>query len=330
MELDYLSLYFHPAKICFLDDNERFLKNNILGLDPKFSYCQYHDPLLALNILEKNKAKIFNDRQMIKALDNIESLDEPVNKHALMVNLNPLHQQLFNHDKVDEISVLVVDYAMPRMNGLEVCQQLRDHPVKKLMITGQADHKLAVEAFNQGLIDFFILKDEEKFYDKLNQAIDRLHRKYFFDLSKALASNLEKLDLFCLRDKNVRQYFAAYFKENNIREAYLIDGAGSYLFINQKSNASIIAVKNEAEMAELANIAQGQDASAKFIDALAKRSKMLYFWQEDDYYASPSEWGKYLFPCTTLLGQDKALYYVSVIDNAEQYLAVEANSLVDA
>lgn len=330
MEPDYLSLYFHSAKICFLDDNERFLKNNILGLDPKFTYCQYHDPLVALDVLVKNRAKIFDDRRVVQSLDHIESMDEPVNKHALTVNLNPLHQQLFDHSKADEISVLVVDYAMPRMNGLEVCQKLRSHPVKKLMITGQADHKLAVEAFNQGLIDFFILKDEENFYDKLNQAIDRLHRKYFFDLSKALTSNLEKLDLYCLKDSNVRQYFSAYFKTNNIREAYLIDGAGSYLLIDQQKQASILAVKNEAEMAELASIAVGQDAPANIVDALSKRDKILFFWQEQDYYADPSEWGNYLFPCTALIGQDKALFYVCAIDNVEQYLSIEIDSMVTA
>jgi CheY-like chemotaxis protein len=46
--------------------------------------------------------------------------------------------------------VLVVDYSMPQMNGVEVCEALRHLPCKKILFTGAADEKVAVERLQSG------------------------------------------------------------------------------------------------------------------------------------------------------------------------------------
>ena len=60
-------------------------------------------------------------------------------------------------DRFAEVSVAIVDYDMPGENGMEICRRLRNHPVRTVMLTGKADEKLATSAFNQGLIDRFVL-----------------------------------------------------------------------------------------------------------------------------------------------------------------------------
>ncbi|MFN3736100.1 MAG: response regulator [Hydrogenophaga sp.] len=52
----------------------------------------------------------------------------------------------------------VVDYAMPGTNGLTVLNNMLDWPGSRVLLTGQADEQIAVQAFNDGLIDQFVPK----------------------------------------------------------------------------------------------------------------------------------------------------------------------------
>jgi len=52
----------------------------------------------------------------------------------------------------------VVDYAMPGNNGLNVLNNMLDWPGSRVLLTGQADEQIAVQAFNDGLIDQFVPK----------------------------------------------------------------------------------------------------------------------------------------------------------------------------
>jgi CheY-like chemotaxis protein len=58
------------------------------------------------------------------------------------------------------IDAVVSDYEMPRMNGLDLLQQVRmTRPdVLRVLLTGQADVQLAMRALNEGAADRFLLK----------------------------------------------------------------------------------------------------------------------------------------------------------------------------
>lgn len=70
--------------------------------------------------------------------------------------------------------ICVVDYSMPGMDGLEVLSELRDWPGARVLLTGQADEQIAVQAFNGGLIDQFIAKQAPDLSHRLTDAIERL------------------------------------------------------------------------------------------------------------------------------------------------------------
>lgn len=52
----------------------------------------------------------------------------------------------------------VADYSMPHMNGLQVLAELGDWAGLRVLLTGQADEQIAVQAFNRALIDQFLPK----------------------------------------------------------------------------------------------------------------------------------------------------------------------------
>ena len=47
-----------------------------------------------------------------------------------------------------EVSVVVVDYFMPEMDGVTFCRRLNNPSIGKILLTGRAEDSVAIEAFN--------------------------------------------------------------------------------------------------------------------------------------------------------------------------------------
>ena len=50
------------------------------------------------------------------------------------------------------------------------------------MLTGNKDHSMAVQAFNEGIIDHFLVKDSPNLIDQLVHSIDKMQKSYFSSL----------------------------------------------------------------------------------------------------------------------------------------------------
>ncbi len=79
--------------------------------------------------------------------------------------------------RFDDLSVLVVDYAMPEMTGIEFCAQFRGHRVKKMLLTGAEERDVVFDAFNQGIIDHFVAKNDDALVDHLADAFKMIDVK---------------------------------------------------------------------------------------------------------------------------------------------------------
>jgi PAS domain S-box-containing protein len=87
-----------------------------------------------------------------------------------------------------EYDVIVADYNMPLVNGLEVLQQLKD-TTSVIMLTGQGDEKIAVSAMKLGAADYVIKDPHGEYLEFLPAVIDRvIERKQLIrDRQQALA-----------------------------------------------------------------------------------------------------------------------------------------------
>ncbi len=70
------------------------------------------------------------------------------------------------------VKVLVVDYAMPGKNGLQVLQELPLLAADRILLTGQADTQIAVAAFNSHLIEQYIPKQSENIGRRIANSVD--------------------------------------------------------------------------------------------------------------------------------------------------------------
>ncbi|MCZ6709862.1 MAG: response regulator, partial [Gammaproteobacteria bacterium] len=168
-----LSPYFHPTTICLVDDNESFLRSLSLEL-PRMWACQtFTDPAAALAYLNEAPA-------LAPLVDRCFSL-EPVGESEALIHLDLdlIEQEINQPERFRRVSVVVVDYAMPSMSGLDLCRDIADPYIKKAMLTGVADEKLAVEAFNAGLINRFIHKQSADATATTLHYIEELQNEYF-------------------------------------------------------------------------------------------------------------------------------------------------------
>lgn len=311
-----LGVCFYPTTIGLIDDNEEYLKHLVSYLDKteKFPCFTYDDPQKALHFLTNQYQ---SDAFINRCLISQES--EEFDHFIAELNIRAIHQEIYNSYRFNEITVLVIDYAMPRVNGLDICRQLRDTSVKTIMLTGEASKDFAVEAFNEGSIDRFILKKTPNLLDVLAQTVRELQENYFLDLSKAALNkiaNFSKGTLLCLENTGFVEFFKQLCKTNRIVEYYLLDNQGSFLLLDAKGKASWLAVANEELMLTYANLAKDDTAPIAIINGLKNKQMIPYFYTDKDFAVRPAEWQRYLHPAHKLPGEE--IYY-TYIAHSEVY-----------
>ena len=177
------------------------------------AYLQKQTPLLTAKHLSRAECPVPDDLHFKANLDEIKTYaDRP--------------------SKMHKIGVVFMDYEMPGMNGLEVFENANAPCLEKILLTGR-DEKLAVQAFNRGLINQYISKQDSKFIFLINEAIGIGRENYFKRSTETLYRILTFDDQdTALTDPIFVQFFDQLKKKLNIIEYYLLDNTGSFLMID--------------------------------------------------------------------------------------------------
>src|SRR6185312_11124527 len=136
-----------------------------------------------------------------------------------------IHKLVYNNKRFNKVSVLVIDQEMPGMKGLDLCSRLFGSGIKIIMLTGEASNELAINAFNNKLIDKFISKKDPNFSDLLNQAISEMQDKYFEEstsiITDSLTKNTKHYPTTCLNDPVFIDFYCSLSRKNKLKEHYL-------------------------------------------------------------------------------------------------------------
>ncbi len=317
MEQRIIPACYFPATVLFIDDDRSYLLDLRINLDddkysPKFCYKGKQ----ALEFLQKYQPELCTEHAMYWN-------DTGLDKRKIEVDVPALREEIYDPERFSQISVIVVDHAMPDIKGLDLCKQLRDKPFKKLMLTGEADEKLAVEAFNQGVIDMFIRKNAPNFYELLNESIYQLQHKYFQEISTIMLDSIiadpEFPNISWLNDPVFPKLFRQICEENHVAEYYLTDTFGSYLFLDADAKPSWLAVKDESGMRGTYEIGRDSDTPfpSEMLEEIKSRKKVLYLYDEGGLTDDPEEAARSLHPATKLEG--KNIYYYAYIKDPNAY-----------
>ena len=303
------SLFYFPSTLVWLDDDLATLTHFSAPFETAYPSKKFSDPNDAAAFFEHYTPPL----SLIPFLNPIIEDDKYDTLNHSPVDFNVLSiPALRDYTKrQQEISVLISDLNMPNLNGIELCQRLEGLPMKKILLTSEEDHKLAISAFNEGIIDKFILKSQENASEKLQKHIQQLSQQYFVERSQFLLSHLEAEHRLPTSDPVFIHFFKTWCEENNIQEYYLFDKNGSFVCINKDNKIFHFIIYTNKNLDYLAKLYKSQEIPGLY-EPITARSKIpfLGIGKESWQFHNPN-WNDHLYNFNILKGRED--YYWVVV-----------------
>ncbi|HSA48562.1 MAG TPA: FAD-dependent oxidoreductase [Yinghuangia sp.] len=110
----------------------------------------------------------------------------------------------------DLVAVILADYRMPRMNGIEFLEQAIDiHPsARRVLLTAYADTSAAIDAINVVDLDHYLLKPWDPPEEKLYPVLDDLLEAWRATEQRAVAATKVVGHRWSARSSEVREFLA--------------------------------------------------------------------------------------------------------------------------
>ena len=299
--------YYHPSTVVFVDDQQAFLSVIKNRLPKEMMALFFNNPIEALEKIKQAHLSMGDDSYHLYEVDDNLELDVNTNDARFNLKVGQLVNIAHNHKRFSEISVVIVDRMMPGLDGINFCRQLKNYPIKKIMLTGSKDQTIAIEAFNEGIIDFFLVKDTPNLSNQLITAIGNMQNNYFSSLSKRMLGNTVEMATPLLKNQSIIHFLQEKMAELNAVEYYLFDKCGSILFVTFEGVVTILAISSDKTIDHYAAIANEHDEPA-IANVLHKKEKLLFFFQESDSMRPVHEWEHFVFDAILIPGQTTLFY----------------------
>lgn len=301
--------FYFPTTVTFVDDSATFLSNLCLQLDPQLAFRLFSSPREALEFVNSRPRPGPSDEPLFAPFR--DRTDEDVAQQVIALSVNTVRKQVHNDQRFLATSVVVVDYDMPGMNGLEFCRRMTDPAVRKIMLTGKADEHIAVQSFNEGIIHRFIRKQDATAIPALNRAVRDLQNAYFDDVCQSILDTLAMSEYAFLRDEALAARVAELSGSLGIVEHYLSYCPGGLLMLDSTGKSYLLIVHTDETLRGVREIAVEQDAPADFLEELDSRRSLPYFWQTEGHYpADCATWEDYMHPAMQLSGRQEYVYAI--------------------
>ncbi len=298
-----------PTTVAFVDDSAAFLSNLSLQLDPELAFRMFSSPGEGLKYLNARAAQ---DQPVSPIFSPYLDRTEENDAHQVIAMRVDAIRSLVNRPaRFESISVVVVDYDMPELNGIEFCRRLTNPSIKKIMLTGKADEHVAVKSFNEGLIDRFIRKHEADAVETLNQAIHDMQLAHFDKSSGSVLDALAVSEYAFLKDGALAAHVQGIFDSFGIVEHYLSYQPHGLLMFDAEGTAYLLIIHTDESLRGVREIAVEQSAPASFLAELDSCGSVPYFWRTEGYYpAQCADWRLYMHPASVFEGERRYVYSI--------------------
>lgn len=308
---DAILLYMHPTTVVLVDDNDLFLQTLDLRMPAQMAYVLFHNPRKALDRVNERMALASIPERCFSAPGKTLHWPDSV----VRLDLSLIEQEINNTERFRRTSVVIVDYAMPAMDGLTFCSQIADPVTKKVLMTGAGDESLAVKAFNDGVIDRFVPKNRITTLDMVVDFAQELQCEYFLDQQRAIQDSLSLDPPALLSDPVITNYFATLRDEHRFMEHYLVGDPPGFVFVDTSGALFRLLVLSDSEVTQQVEYAATHDAPRDVVQAIASRSRIAFFSERAETYADdPYPWRDFLYAPIRLEG--KQVWWVALIADA--------------
>lgn len=306
------SYFYYPTTTVIIDDDKEFFDglSQSLKLYRMGPIRTFVDPQQALSYLATQNSIYQSYQKYLEVIDTIET-DNDDKDQMSKINFNSICTLPYDGKRYDEVSVIIVDYFMPQMNGIDFFKNIKNIPAKKILLTVATDYKLAVSAFNDRIIDRFIIK-EKGAEEALFKSINSFSKRYFHDFSEAL---LHVFDKGIKKDVQYTTIAFAWHTKNKITEYYQCDSNGSCFGFDNAGIIHWLLICSDKDMDDYVSIAENSDGGLPIADKLKFKNKLLFFFSEEEKLLPVQEWAKHTFPVDGDFTIDNEKYFFSFVSN---------------
>jgi CheY-like chemotaxis protein len=305
-----IPLCFYPTQVIFVDDHSDFLSAISLAFSKQFNVKFFDKPDEALRYI--------NEQQRTQHL--VDANGQPLahgesDKWVQQILTRP-NLKRYDEMRSLDISVLVVDYSMPSMNGIEFCEQIKNSSMKKILLTGYATPMDAVRAFNDNTIDYYLRKSDENMLDQLENTIHQMQHAFFNELSSNIKSEAVDSGTPFFADPELARYFQTVCDSLDVREYYYLTGPSRFALLSRDGSKSLCIIYGEEDIQAQLKVLQEEDAPSELYESIASHRYIPLFASEDGFYEPEKPASEMnIYPAEKIQG--KTNYYCAVISEQE-------------
>lgn len=180
-------------------------------------------------------------------------------------------------------------------------------------------HSQAVKAFNEGIIDRFIRKDDPELLPSLMAQIDGLNYQFFCERTASLLAHIESNTSFALSDPLFIEFFNAWRLRNEVQEYYLMSKQGSLLALTKANKKIYLLVHTDNSLDAFLDLYKEAPGMEFFLNSIKKRKKIPFFGIGKELWPFKlDDWNGHFYEATLLQGREnyywaekKSLLYVA-------------------
>lgn len=256
-------LYHRPSALVFLDDETPYLE--MLAIVLPHDWCiRFHTRMRDYLAQINAQAQLWED-DVAQHQDIINQWYKGKSLPGLV--LDYWHKQ---NERYGLPSIAVVDYAMPAANGLEVLKASPPWPPYRVLLTGKADEHTAVAAFNDGLIDRYVTKQNPDLVQQLISVL-RQHYNAPMDFHEGIWRNvLRRSQQQALQDRVVQQALTEWLKKYDCVEYVVMPEPFGLLALDSAGHAQWLQFEMHSDLSAAADLAKAAGHDEATIAAIAQ------------------------------------------------------------
>lgn len=300
-----LPLFYYPCQWLLVDDDPVLLNCMAHFLSAHGNVKSFSSARECLNYLD-NYQPNFIEKTFLKSESNDENFGLLKHTH-INFDVTDLLKIASNPQRHNEISAMIIDYNMPEMNGLSLAETLKYLPIRKILLTGAADDKIAISGLNNHLIHCFIRKGEATTADLVLHHLNDLTYQYFQQLTAPLLSLIETEKTLPLTDPVFITFFQNFCEKNHIVEYYLIDKQGSFLCIDSNNQKSCLVVHTAQDIDNwVVTYSAAEQLPSDLLQLVQSKQKIPFFGVgKEAWQVAPEQWTEHFHDARVLEGKER-------------------------
>lgn len=294
---------YHPTSIILVDNDPSACGTLREALGDSLECLCFARAEAALEFVEAERADL---SRMIPACapeaDNpMEHIKDPAERvlHRYVARLPRLFA---DNARFGRASVLVLNDRMAGPPEFERLQALRDQPLRRVLLGGQAAENGPRRALEEGCIDAHLPEPCTTLDLDLAEHLRVLQFGYFQRLTKPLAPALHSPDTRFLHNAGFPEVFAEFVLKHGVIEHCVLMHPPGILGIDQFGRPAILLVADEDYRQASFEIAQAEGAPVALLGQLMSAQRLAVFPTSSGFYAREMKaaWQQFIWPSSPL------------------------------